>query len=67
MKIFLRYIFIIISFIIFSCDEDTENIGEGYKIAFQQTYYVMTLDEFYPQFDAFMLLPRKEQIDILKD
>ena len=45
---------------------EKSNIGEGYKIAFQQTYG-MTLDEFYPQFDAFMLLPREDQIAILKN
>jgi len=45
---------------------EKSNIGEGYKITFQQTYG-MTLDEFYPQFDAFMLLPREDQIAILKD
>jgi hypothetical protein len=45
---------------------EKENIGEGYKISFQQTFG-MTLDKFYTDFDTFMLLPRKDQILILKD
>jgi hypothetical protein len=42
------------------------NPGQGYKVCFEQAFGI-SLDAFYTQFDAFMLLPRQEQLAILKD
>ena len=42
------------------------NQGEGYRVAFQQTFG-MSLEDLYTDFDAFMRLPRTKQLAILED
>tara|TARA_B100000029_G_scaffold156903_1_gene152160 strand:- start:261 stop:1430 length:1170 start_codon:yes stop_codon:yes gene_type:complete len=44
---------------------EKDNYGEGYKVAFEQTFGI-NLEQFYTDFDAFMLLPRDDQLSILK-
>ena len=44
---------------------ERDHVGEGYKFAFEK-YFGMPLDDFYKEFDDFMLKPRDEQLSILK-
>ena len=44
---------------------EREHVGEGYKYAFEK-YFGMPLDDFYTEFDDFMLKSRAEQLSILE-
>ena len=44
---------------------ERDHVGEGYKYAFEE-YFGMPIDDFYAEFDEFMLKPREEQMSILE-
>ena len=44
---------------------EKDNVGKGWKLAFEQTFGI-NIEQFYTDFDNFMLLPREDQIAILK-
>ena len=46
-------------------ERDQANPGQGWKVAFEELFG-MTMDEFYADFDAFMLKPREQQLAIIK-
>ena len=44
---------------------ERDHLGEGYLFSFEQNFGI-SLDDFYLEFDDFMLLPREEQLSILQ-
>tara|TARA_B100001564_G_C20599797_1_gene652133 strand:- start:169 stop:1269 length:1101 start_codon:yes stop_codon:yes gene_type:complete len=44
---------------------EKDNVEKGWKLAFQETFGI-NIEQFYSDFDNFMLLPREDQIAILK-
>ena len=44
---------------------ERDHVGEGYKYAFEK-YFGMPIDDFYVEFDEFMLKSREEQMSILE-
>lgn len=46
-------------------ERDQQNPGQGWKVAFEELFG-MTMDDFYSQFDEFMLKSRDEQLAVLR-